>query len=248
MIVVGLTGVGKSTVLENLRHHLDFTLLPNRREVTDAIIIAAEQTAADEPQLPVTDRLKRFEYTARYRARNPGGMGHALSRLVVKTDRPETHLVFDGLRGLNEVQSAAAHFSQARFVVLDAPDMVRLTRLLDRGDAFDQAAVHTAQSSQNTVAALMGIKDIEAVFNKEECRQIARVARSSGWASDDVVKKTSIIIKERRNYNPDAARVHLQHTVPPARLLTVDTDQHSAAAVTDLVNSWLTTHSGQQVD
>lgn len=239
VILVGLTGVGKSTVVDELQRQLDFSLLPNRREITDAIIITAEQSAANESHQPVTDRLKRFDYTARYRARHAGGMGHALSRLVVDTRRSRSRLVFDGLRGLNEVQFAAAHFPQARFVVLDAPDMVRLTRLLGRGDAFDQAALQTAPPSDDAVAALMAIKDSELVFSEADCRQIARMARAAGWRVDDVVKKSSIIVEERRNYDPTLTRIYLQQNVPPNRALIIDTEQHSAAAVAELVRGWL---------
>ena len=41
--MVGLTGVGKSTIVQALQNELDFTLLPSRREITDEIIISALQ-------------------------------------------------------------------------------------------------------------------------------------------------------------------------------------------------------------
>ncbi|GAB4441215.1 MAG: ATPase [Anaerolineae bacterium] len=239
VILVGLTGVGKSTVVDALQRRLDFRLLPNRRDLTDAIIISAEQSAAGEAPQPVTDRLKRFDYTARYRARHPGGMSHALSRLAVNPQGGPPRLLFDGLRGLNEVQHAAAHFPQARFVVLDAPDMVRLTRLLGRGDAFDQVALQGAPPADDAVAALRAIKDIEAVFSEADIRQIAGAARAAGWSAADVTKKTAIIVEERRNYDPALARIHLQQSVPPERLLVVNTEQHPAAEVAALVRGWL---------
>jgi putative ribosome biogenesis GTPase RsgA len=43
VILVGLTGVGKSTIIAALQERLDFTLLPNRRNITDEIIITSLQ-------------------------------------------------------------------------------------------------------------------------------------------------------------------------------------------------------------
>ena len=64
VILVGLTGVGKSTVIASLREKLNFTLLPNRREITNEVIIRALQEEDDYPPTQVTDRVKRLEYTA----------------------------------------------------------------------------------------------------------------------------------------------------------------------------------------
>lgn len=150
VILAGLTGVGKSTVIASLQQKLDFTLLPTRRNITDEIIIKSLQQKDGYPPTPVTDRVERFEYTARYRARCPGGMAHALSRLAVDPAAAGTLLLFDGLRGLNEVQHAATHFSHAHFIVLDAPDTVRLARLLKRADTFDTTHNRRANDADGT--------------------------------------------------------------------------------------------------
>ncbi len=129
IVMVGLTGVGKTTVLELLAQRgTPFTMLPNRREITDKIIIATLQGADGQTPYQVADRLARFEYTARYRAQFTGGMAHALGRLAVNPGELQSYLFFDGLRGLDEVGYAAAYFPHARFVLLDAPDTVRLNR------------------------------------------------------------------------------------------------------------------------
>ena len=51
VILVGLTGVGKSTVIASLRAKLSFTLLPNRREITDEVIIRSPQQEDVIPKL-----------------------------------------------------------------------------------------------------------------------------------------------------------------------------------------------------
>lgn len=243
IILVGLTGVGKSTVLELLPENgLPFTLLPNRRDITDQIIIASLQAEAGETPYPVTDRLERFEYTARYRAKFPGGMAHALSRLVINPAKTEALLIFDGLRGLNEVQHAVTYFPLARFVVLDASDTVRLNRLLKRGDVFDvteSVSLPGSLASQNLIAALLAVPNIEAVFSEEQLQQIAKGCRLAQIPADEVIQKISIIVKERRNYDSNTARVHLVHTLPAQRVLVVDTATHSPPAVAQKIAVWL---------
>lgn len=243
LIMVGLTGVGKSTVLETLpQNGVNFTLLPNRRDITDEIIITSLQVEAGEPLRLITDRVERFEYTARYRAKFPGGMAHALSRLVVNPGDIQPLLVFDGLRGLNEVQYAVTYFPEARFVVLDAPDTIRLNRLLKRGDVFDvtdSTVLPSSLSSQNLTAALLAVPNIEAVFSEEQLQQIAKAARLAQIPVDEIIQKVSIIVKERRNYDSSTARVYLTHTLPSSRVLVVDTATHSPHAVAERVAAWL---------
>jgi len=237
VILVGLTGVGKSTVLELLQ--LPFTLLPNRRELTDAIIITWLQLEAGQTPHPVTDRLKRFEYTARYRKKFEGGMAYALSQLSARLSHPAEVIIFDGLRGLDEVQHAARYLPLARFVVLDAPDMVRLNRLLVRGDAFDQISLPNAAAGQDFVTALAAITDIDAVFSAGELPQIARLAQANGYTPAEVAKKAAIIVEERRHYDSQAALTHLTQILPPAQLLVVDTAHQTAGNVAAQVTRWL---------
>lgn len=240
VILIGLTGVGKSTSLNLLAQTgVDFTLLPNRRDITDQIIIASLQAEDGEPFQPIFDRVKRFEYTARYRAKYPGGMAHALSRLAIDLSQTKALLIFDGLRGLDEVQHAVTYFPRARFIVLDASDMTRLSRLLKRGDAFDTTAIHTTLATQNLVAALNGVPNIDAIFDEDQLRHIARAARAGEISTDEVIRKVTIIVEERRNYDSNAARVHLTRTLPPKQILVVDTAHKTAAAVAQRMAEWL---------
>ncbi|HXV44077.1 MAG TPA: AAA family ATPase [Anaerolineae bacterium] len=247
VIMVGLTGVGKSTVLELLsKNGLNFTLLPNRRQITDQIIIASLQAEAGQIPYPVSDRVERFEYTARYRAKFPGGMAHALSRLVINPAQIKPLLIFDGLRGLNEVQHAIVYFPLARFIVLDAPDTIRLNRLLKREDVFDTTGAVPRQgslASQNLMAALLAVPNIEAIFSEEQLRQVAKGTRFAQIPVDEVIQKVSIIVKERHNYDSNAARVYLTRTFPAQRVLVVNTATLSAQAVAQRMAKWLETSS-----
>ncbi len=239
VIVVGLTGVGKSTVIEALQNDVDFTLLPNRREITDDVIIAPLQQADGHPPQIVADRIKRFEYTARYRAEYPGGMAHALSRLAINPTQVSPLLIFDGLRGLNEVEHAVAYFPQARFIVLDAPDTVRLSRLLQRADAFDAAKIQLSAANQDLMTRLMSIQDIESVFSREQLQQLAQVAHTVDMSTNEVIKKVSIIAEERRNYDSGAAREYLTGALPARQALVVDTATQSPQAVAERVKAWV---------
>ena len=236
VILVGLTGVGKTTVTDALQEHVSFTLLPNRRQVTDEFIIASLQKDDGEAVHTVTDRLKRLEYTARYRAQHPGGMAHALSRLAVNPQRVTLPLIFDGLRGREEVQHALHLFPQARFIILDAPDSVRLNRLLHRGDAFDRINLDSV-ADQDTLTALQSIPHIDLVFSQADLHKISQT--TADLAVDDVVKKAALIVKERQNYDSQAARSFLTQHLQANRVLMIDTAANAPAAIVERIKPWL---------
>ncbi|MEM7030827.1 MAG: AAA family ATPase, partial [Chloroflexota bacterium] len=160
MILVGLTGVGKTTTVEALTATgLTFANLPNRRIITDHLIIGWLQAQDGQPIETVRDRTERFDYTRRYRQIFAGGMAHALSQLWVNPQElPTPHLLFDGLRGENEVKYAAELLPNAFFIVLDAPNDVRIQRLLGRDDSFDQ--VETSPSAVSDSDTLKQLSDL----------------------------------------------------------------------------------------
>jgi hypothetical protein len=237
LILVGVTGVGKSTTLERVMAAQPCTLLPDRRLLTDDLIIA-EMQARDPAQInagPVKDRKLRFEYTRRYRQLYPGGMAHALAQLWLAPEQGRafeaTLYIFDGLRGDNEVAYAAGHLPLACFAMLDAPDAVRLRRLLGRGDAFDQIALTpAAQNGPLTTFADLGIQETGGLFNAVEEAALLGLVRSGAVSADDLRAKLQIVIEERRNYDPAATRQALiDHA--GSRALIIDTTQHPPRAV-----------------
>lgn len=228
VILVGVTGVGKSTTIEAMGETLDFTLLPNRRALTDHLIIASMQMADGEPVTPIVDRRKRFAYTRRYRAENAGGMAHALTGLSVDIDEHGGLLVFDGLRGVNEVSFAAEALPYAIFVLLEAPDVVRVERLLGRNDAFDRidGADRTANADRAISFAELGLPEAGDLFDQAEEARLLALIGSAETSADDLIAKLRIVLEERRNYDPAATREALID-LAPTRTLAIDTTRNS---------------------
>ncbi len=236
LILVGVTGVGKSATVEALRRKCGrISLLPNRRKVADLLVIPTVQGWDGDPPTAVTDRRQRFAYTGRYRQRYPGGLAHALSRLVLQRqpDAWPGRLIFDGLRGADEVAFAAQALPLARFAVLNAPDVVRVERLLQRQDAFDQVTDLTSVGGFRWQEVAEG-RDL--FKPKEQARLAAAVSRGEVNGAE-LAAKIAIVVAERRNYDPNAAVEILQSQVPD-RTVVVDTTAHSpaevAAAIGDL--------------
>ena len=239
VLLVGVTGVGKSTLLEELTEHgARYLLLPDRRDLTDQLIISTMQAADGQPISPVTDRGQRFAYTRRYRELYAGGMAHALTQLWVSEEVPAPFLLFDGLRGANEVISAAAMLPHAHFVMLDAPDVVRLQRLLGRGDAFDRIQVAGTASDDASSFVALGLPEAQAIFDAKDEATILSWLNSGEVTSDALRAKLQIVIEERQSYDPvatlSALRSHADHAT-----LYVDTVTHGPAAVASQVIAWL---------
>ena len=240
VIFVGVTGVGKSTTLSLLgRTARAFTLLPDRRLLTDRLIIAGMQAADGLPVVQVRDRRIRFDLTRRYRARYPGGMAQALATLWLDPDEVLPPLVFDGLRGANEVAYAATALPKARFVMLDAPDWVRLKRLLERNDGFDHiAGMHASVTSDGLDEVSLDVQGAESLFSATEMETMVSWVQAGSVSLHDLRAKVSIAVEERRNYDPDATLAVLRD-VASQRTLYIDTVTHSPEESAELLANWM---------
>jgi hypothetical protein len=227
LVLVGVTGVGKSTAIAALATlGVSFASLPDRRWLTDELIIPAVQLAAGESPHPVADRRLRFELTRRYREQHPGGMAHALAALQVDPRVHRQVLLFDGLRGADEISHGVALLPQAHFAVLHAPDYVRVQRLLNRRDAFDQTAA--AGSSGDTALASsladLGVAGVDELLQPHEAAELLAAVQRGAVDAADLRAKLAIVVEERRNYDPQAAMDALLRLAPD-RALIVDTTQ-----------------------
>ncbi len=229
-VLVGVTGVGKTTTLEALKNAgWQFSSLPDRRVVTDMVMI--EPLAGK----PISDREERFALTAKYRQLHPGGMAQAIGTLQLKLEQIQAPLVFDGLRGLEEVAYAAKTYSQARFIVLDAPDETRVERLLGRSDAFDR--ISSINPSGDTLEQLKNIKGIATVFSEQQLEKFATL-ENHGLNASEIVAKTKIVVTERRNYNPIEARDYLLK-LDSKRVLYVDNTAAKPEIVARRILDWV---------
>lgn len=230
VLLVGVTGVGKSTTLGALNAlGVRLQVLPNRREVTDAVMIAPFAVG------PVTDREERFRLTARYREAHPGGMAQALASLALDPGTWRGPLLFDGLRGRNEVEYAVRELPQARFIALCAPDPVRVRRLLGRADAFD--AIQVGLVANDLLGQLQSLPGARDVFSAAELAELAALP-AQGLDAADVLAKTRIVLSERQHYDPAAANAFLQG-LPSERALVLDTAALPPQEVARRIQEWL---------
>ena len=259
LILVGVTGVGKSTAVDALRTRWgEISLLPNRRKIADLLVIPTVQGWDGDPPTVVTDRRRRFDYTGRYRQRHPGGLAHAFSRLVLQR-RPAVPgrgavTIFDGLRGADEVSFAAQSLPLARFAVLNAPDVVRVERLLQRQDAFDQVSENsggqrsvasgqrpvpsddTPDATRHCSSASDGgfrweeVAEGQDLFTGEEQDHLAALVSRGEVDGAELAAKIAIVAAERRNYDPHAA-VEILRAAALDRTVVVDTTTHSPTEV-----------------
>jgi hypothetical protein len=242
VIVVGLTGVGKSTTLEHLARRVACFVLPDRRELADQVVMPAAQDQLGVPRGPVRDRLERFRLTARYRELHPGGMAHALSRWRVDPATPAGHLVFDGLRGTDEIEWAIAHFPRSRFLGLRAPEGIRLVRLLGRHQRFEFAETASgalATAARDVESLIAAVPGLESVVPRNELQTVLASSALDGVALDEIARKAAILVEEARNYDPAATMRMLEAQLGPYRHLIVNTAASGPEEVADQVARWL---------
>ncbi|MEZ4607325.1 MAG: AAA family ATPase [Deinococcales bacterium] len=215
MFIVGLTGVGKSTTFKALQAAgLDFELLPNRRDLTDKVIIPQMQKALGWAAGEVRDRVMRFELTKAYRERHPKGMAKVVKDYLDEAKPSHPLLVFDNLRGENEVGAALELFAKSYFIMLDAPEEVRLRRILGRQDSFDQVSSQLLKDSEN-------LPEVE------------------GISPEELKKALSIIQSEKENYDAVATAKVLKERCAEGQLLYLDTSLLSIDEVSRQIQMWL---------
>lgn len=233
-VLVGVTGVGKSTAVEHVaKLQSALRLLPDRRVLTDRVLIPAARRLDNLPPLPVTDRVARFRLTARYREVYPGGMAHVLSTLWVR-EGVQHRWLFDGLRGVDECRYAVDRLPLARFAVLHAPDYIRLLRLLGRADAFDRVGPSSAQADRPRGTGV----HLPAWLGVEEVRSLEALLRQGEISEDELAAKAAIVEEERRHYDPQAARQFLEQAAS-VRTLVLDTVRDSPREVAEALSDFL---------
>lgn len=221
LVLVGLTGAGKSTTVERLVQGFPIAaMLPDRRALTDELILPM-MTGNPEP---VSDRLERFRLTAAFKERHSGGMGDVLQWLALPPGVPAGPILFDGLRGEAEV-AAASTLPQARFLVLQCAPEERLWRLCGRNDPFDRTAAGVsdpAAAGADAMRATLVDRGFDALVSDDVLDQVARALGERGVDPDMVSRGAAIICEEARHYDPDAAAAALTR-LAGKRTLVVDT-------------------------
>jgi hypothetical protein len=233
LILVGLLGVGKTTTVATLSQAgLVFRALPERRALA-GMVITQMQVADGEPVRTV-DRIERLSYTRRYRERFPGGIAHLLAQASVAPAQPL--LLFDGLRGEDEVSFAVEALPRARFVAMDAPDVLRLARMLTRNDPFDWVK-RAATDGQASVApealdsfAALGVAEASDLFSRTEEHALLALVHSGAVAAADLRDKLTIVVEERRNYDPAKAIAALT-ALAPERTFVIETSSYTPLQV-----------------
>jgi hypothetical protein len=211
LILVGLTGVGKSTLVQALA----LPRLPDRRELVDLYVLPRYGA---KPPIP---REERFRLTRRFREEFPGGVAEVLARGYVP---PAPLLLFDGLRGEEEVVYALKHLPKALFVVLHAREITRLKRLLARQDAFDRVALSPLEVEKLQELA-------QGVLAPEELEEALALA-----PAEEVLAKLKIVAEEKRNYDPEGP-LRLLRDHP--RALVLDTEALDPLAEAQAVRAFL---------
>jgi hypothetical protein len=195
LILVGMTGAGKTTTVRALSNaDPSVGFLPERRDLADEIIIPAMLAGQPGSAAPA-DRIGRMALTRRFRERHPGGFSHILANLTVASIPGVGRLLFDGLRGPEEVSHALANLPLARMAVLDVPDPVRLRRLLCRRDRFDVLAA-SGKGFRDTASLFGEGSD----FSEGEREALLEGLPAEAYTPEEVRDKIRIIAEERKNY------------------------------------------------
>jgi hypothetical protein len=224
LLIVGLSGVGKSSAMRALTESGAAPwLLPDRRLLTEQLIIAPVRQREGMADRPLS-RLDRYPYVRQFLRQWPGGMAEILGRLAIDPAGGRRFLVFDSLRGAHEIAAASRLFPRARYALLEAPAAVRVQRLLARNDPHDQLArapARAAGANPTTLAAL-GVPAAGALFDAEQEHELCASVAGDPRGAAALRRALEIMVEEQRLY-PDAAMHAALDALPPRRVARIDT-------------------------
>ena len=234
IIMVGLTGTGKSTSIHALLNTgKKLTLLPDRRTLTNQIIIPMMHQGKNKKKS--LDRSERFACTRRFRKRYPGGMSYILSKLYAQSGKTDGYFLFDGIRGENEIDYAAQFLPSARFVVLHTPDEIRVRRLLTRNDSFDKIVCKTALNNNIFSSKYMKISGLNDILNDIQKNTLLKWAKEHNVSSEALHEKLSIVISESLNYNSKKMMTAFNKEPTKNRAYFFDTSSTSSRKIVETI-------------
>jgi hypothetical protein len=117
--------------------------------------------------------------------------------------------------------------------MLDAPDVVRVLRLVGRNDSFDRTTPTAAASTAITLGDLL-VDEVGALFSEEEVAHLQALIAEGAISAEEVRAKARIVSEERRNYDPVATRRTLE-SAGSERALIVDTTAYDSSAVAEMI-------------
>ena len=89
------------------------------------------------------------------------------------------------------------------------------------------------------LTALTAIQDIVAVFSREQLHEISQAANAAPLPVDEVVKRATVIVEERRIHDPTTTRAYLTSNLSPEQVLIIDTTTQPPEALTAQATEWL---------
>ena len=232
VILVGNTGAGKTSALDGLSVlGVAHDRLPGRRELTDWCILPATRGGDTNP---VTDRHERFRLTSAFRDLYPGGMAEILSWISLPDTRANHPLVFDGLRGANELGFAVDNFPAARFFVIRVTLVTRLFRLCTRQDPFDGPQLSASEAPPEALAReyrdRLGAAGLLERMSAQELQHFIAAVATARIDPGDVEARGRIVMEEALKYDADEAAALLRRRAAD-RTVIVDSAKMDADAV-----------------
>jgi len=230
-------GTGKTTAVKKMQSNGSVQVLPDRRWLTEQLIVAPMQREDSCQEVQSLSRTQRIPYIRRYKEHFPAGMAHAIAQLYLDPAEYGHFILFDGLRGKKEVEYALDALPKAEFIFFDATELIRVQRLLDRSDPYDQVSKKKRPSGSISLSGI-DVSELTEIFSMEDAQTLLGFVSRKKINPDELRNILKLILLERSLYDKEATKLALT-SLAPERTLVIDTDSHTAEEVSRKIRARL---------
>ena len=230
-------GTGKTTALKEMKKYGSaFQVLPDRRWLTEQLIVAPLQREGGQEVQPLS-RTQRVPYIRRYKERFPAGMAYAIAQLHLAPAKCGDFILFDGLRGKREIEYAVEAFPKAQFILFEVRELLRVQRLLNRADPYDQLNKENCPARLGDLSKT-DIPEITEIFSLEDAQNLFNFVSGEKINLDELRNILNLVLLERSLYDKEATKSALL-SLAPDRTLVIDTGNHNPEEVSRKIRARL---------
>lgn len=196
LVLVGGTGVGKTTLINNLQEKLNFNFeIVDRRSLVDQYVIPDYKRYLNARHVEYDEKSRefRFDSTAWYAKKGNSGLAKLVQNSIKNLKNSNKVIIVDNLRGELEINYALKNIPEAFFIAMDASSEVRIKRIIGRTEEFDKLSGQWKEKYDQ--AKKIVDKESQNYNLKETFKTLKKISQRAIYFNTDAIPEKEVMEK-----------------------------------------------------